>query len=245
MTDSAIFTPFTINNVEFKNRILRSSVGGRMSNYDATFTDVWKNFEKRFADGGLSAIISTTFQVNKDRVSPLQYPSIADQRFVPYLKKFISGVKKDSPDCRYIVQIGDPGYTTYMSLFSKEQDSRSSSSGFDLGFGYNNTRTAMSNAEIEKAISDFADAAERVKAAGADGLEITATKGYLIHQFLNPAINRRTDDWGGSVDNRFRFLQRIVKAVRERVGRDYLFGVRLSAADFNHSPLQISLLRLR
>ncbi len=244
MTDSAIFTPFTINNVEFKNRILRSSVGGRMSNYDATVTDVWKNFEKRFADGGISGIISTTFHVNKDRVSPLQYPSIADQRFVPYLKKFISGVKKDSPDCRYIVQIGDPGYTTYMSLFSKEQDSRSSSSGFDLGFGYNNTRTAMSNAEIEKAISDFADAAERVKAAGADGLEITATKGYLIHQFLNPAINRRTDDWGGSVDNRFRFLQRIVKAVRERVGRDYLFGVRLSAADFNHSPLQLSLLRL-
>jgi len=77
MTDSAMFTPFTINNVEFKNRILRSSVGGRMSNYDATVTDVWKNFEKRFADGGISGIISTTFHVNKDRVSPLQYPSIA------------------------------------------------------------------------------------------------------------------------------------------------------------------------
>lgn len=243
MTDSVIFTPFAINNVQFKNRILRSSVGGRMSNYDATVTDVWKNFEKRFADGGVGGIISTTFHVNKDRVSPLQYPSIAQQRFVPYLKKFIAGIKQDSPDCRYIVQIGDPGYTTYMSLFPKEQDSRSSSSGFDLGFGYNNTRTSMSDAEIEKAITDFADAAARVQAAGADGLEITATKGYLIHQFLNPGINRREDDWGGSADNRFRFLQRIVEAVRDRVGRDYLFGVRLSAADFNYSPLQLSLFR--
>src|SRR5690242_18440207 len=186
MTDSAIFDPFTINRTAFKNRLLRSSVGGRMSNYDATVTDVWKNFEKRFADGGVSGIISTTFHVNKDRVSPMQYPSIAQDRFVPYLKKFIAGIKRDAPDCRYIVQIGDPGYTTYMSLFPKEQDSRSSSSGFDFGFGYNNRRTAMSEAEIEKAISDFADAAGRVQAAGADGVEITATKGYLIHQFLNP-----------------------------------------------------------
>ncbi|MEO8304986.1 MAG: NADH:flavin oxidoreductase [Betaproteobacteria bacterium] len=243
MASSVIFTPFTINNVQFRNRILRSSVGGRMSNYDGTVTDVWKNFEKRFADGGVGGIISTTFHVNKDRVSPLQYPSIADQRFVPYLKKFVAGIKRDSPECKYIVQIGDPGYTTYMSLFPKEQDSRSSSAGFDLGFGYNNTRTMMSNAEIEMAIGDFANAAERVRAAGADGLEITATKGYLIHQFLNPGINRRTDDWGGSADNRFRFLQRIVEAVRDRVGRGYLFGVRLSAADFNYSPLQLSMLR--
>lgn len=243
MDDSVIFTPYTINNVRFENRILRSSVGGRMSNYDGTVTDVWKNFEKRFADGGVGGIISTTFHVNKDRVSPLQYPSIADQRFVPYLKKFIVGIKRDSPDCRYIVQIGDPGYTTYMSLFPEAQDAKSSSAGFDFGFGYNNTRTMMSHDEIEKAISDFADAAERVRASDADGLEITATKGYLIHQFLNPAINRRTDDWGGSVDKRFRFLQRIVEAVRARVGRDYLFGIRISAADYNHSPLLLSLLR--
>lgn len=238
-----IFTPYRINRVEFTNRLLRSSVGGRMSTYDGTVTDVWKNFEKRFADGGVGGIISTTFHVNRDRVSPLQYPSIADDKYVPYLKKFIAGIKRDSPDCRYIVQIGDPGYTTYMSLFSEPQDAKSSSSGFDFGFGYNNTRTMMSHAEIEKAISDFADAAGRVQAAGADGLEVTATKGYLIHQFLNPCINHRSDDWGGNIDKRFHLLQRIVEAVRARVGRDYLFGIRLSAADYNHSPLLLSLLR--
>ena len=82
MANSVIFTPVTINNVQFKNRILRSSVGGRTANYDGTVTDVWKNFEKRFADGGIGGIISTTFHVNKDRVSPLQYPSIADDRYV-------------------------------------------------------------------------------------------------------------------------------------------------------------------
>jgi 2,4-dienoyl-CoA reductase (NADPH2) len=244
MADSVIFTPFKINNVAFKNRILRSSVGGRMSNYDGTVTDVWKNFEKRFADAGVAGVISTTFHVNKDRLSPLQYPSIAEQKFVPYLKKFIAGIRQDQPDCRYIVQIGDPGYTTYTSLFPESQDAKSSSSGFDLGFGYNNTRTMMSGAEIEKAIGDFASAAARVRDAGADGLEVTATKGYLIHQFLNPGINRRDDQWGGTAERRFLFLQRIVDAIRERLGPDFLFGVRLSAADLNYAPPVLSLLRL-
>ena len=80
MSKIAFDSPYTIKNVWFKNRILRSSVGGRASNYDGTVTDVWKNFEKRFADGNVGGIISTTFHVNKDRVSPLQYPSIAERQ---------------------------------------------------------------------------------------------------------------------------------------------------------------------
>jgi 2,4-dienoyl-CoA reductase (NADPH2) len=241
---SVIFTPFTINNVRFENRILRSSVGGRMSNYDGTVTDVWKNFEKRFADAGVAGIISTTFHVNKDRVSPLQYPSLAQDKFVPFLRRCIAGIKRDRPDCRYIVQIGDPGYCTYTSLFAQPQDAKSSSSGFDLGYGYNNTRSMMSEAEIEQSIRDFADCAARVRDAGADGLEVTATKGYLIHQFLNPGINRRSDAWGGDPDKRFRFLQHVVEAIRERIGRDFLFGIRLSAEDRNYSPPVLALLRL-
>lgn len=244
MANGGIFTRVKINNVWFENRILRSSVGGRTANYDGTVTDVWKNFEKRFADGGIGGIISTTFHVNEDRVSPLQYPSIAKDSYVPYLKKYIAQIRGADGHCKYIVQIGDPGYATYTSLFPERQDAKSSSWGFDLAFGYNNTRTAMSDAEIERAIADYARAAGRVQASGADGLEITATKGYLIHQFLNPVINRRTDKWGGSADRRFHFLERIVKAVRERIGRDYLLGVRLSGADYNYSPVPLSLFRL-
>jgi 2,4-dienoyl-CoA reductase (NADPH2) len=243
MSRIAFDSPYTIKNVWFKNRILRSSVGGRASNYDGTVTDVWKNFEKRFADGNVGGIISTTFHVNKDRVSPLQYPSIAEDKYVPYLRKYIAGIKRDRPDCRYLIQIGDPGYSTYTSLFAEHQDAKSSAAGFDLAFGYSNRRVHMSVAEIEHAIADYADAGERVRASGADGLEITATKGYLIHQFLNPAINRRTDEWGGDPDRRFLFLKKTVDAVRARVGADYLVGIRLSAADFNYSPLQLSLFR--
>lgn len=239
---SVIFQPLTVNGVTFKNRVLRSSVGGRTGNYDGTVTDVWKNFEKRFADGGVGGIISTTFHVNQDRLSPPQYPSIAGPKFVPYVRKYIAAIK-DATDCRYIVQIGDPGYATYSSLFAEEVDAKSSSSGFDFAFGYRNRRTGMSKPEIDKAIRDFADAAARVQDARADGLEITITKGYLIHQFLNPAINRRTDQWGGDADRRFNFLRRILEEVRARIGRRFLLGIRLSGEDFMARPLLLALFR--
>ena len=238
-----IFTPHKINQITFENRILRSSVGGRTCNYDGTVTDVWKNFERRFAQGGVGGIISTTFHVTDDRLSPPQYPSIAKDKYVPYLQKYIAQIKGGPYACKYIVQIGDPGYTTYTSLFPEERDAVSSSNGFDAGFGYNNTRHEMHKDEVWKSVEQYAAAAERVKTAGADGVEITATKGYLIHQFLNPGINRRTDHWGGDKDKRFHFLKETVKAVRKRVGRDFLLGIRLSAADYNYSPILLALFR--
>jgi 2,4-dienoyl-CoA reductase (NADPH2) len=61
----------------------------------------------------------------------------------------------------------------------------------------------------------------------------------LIHQFLNPAVNRRTDEYGGSVDNRFRLLEEIVSAIRREVGPDFLFGVRLSASDYHRRPFNV------
>lgn len=244
MPDSAIFRPLRVKGIEFENRLLRSSVGGRCCNYDGTVTDVWKNFEKRFADAGVGAVISTTFHVNRARLSPFQYPSIAEDRYVPYLRKYIPQIKGGKYDCKFIMQIGDPGYATYSSLFPQAEDTVSSSAGFDLAFGYGNTRREMSVADITRSIGEYAAAARRVREAGADGVEVTATKGYLIHQFLNPGINRRTDDWGGDADRRFRFLEEIVREIRRTVGDDYLFGIRLSGADFNHSPLALAIARL-
>lgn len=236
-----IFDPVTINGVAFPNRLMRSSVGGRTCDYDGTVTDVWKNFEKRFADGGVGGIISTTFHVNQDRLAPLEYPSLARDEYVAPLARYIEEIR--ATGCRYIVQIGDPGYATQTSLFAQDVDAKSSSGGIDFIYGYNNRRIAMTDAEIRKAIADFADAAQRAHDAGADGVEITATKGYLIHQFLNPGVNRRRDDWGGSAEARFRFLREIVTAVRRRVGRRFPLGIRLSAADHGGVPRLFQLLR--
>lgn len=232
-----IFEPLTLNGVTFKNRILRSSMGGRSARYDGTVTSVWKNFEKRFALGGVGGMISTTLNVNRFRKSPLEYPPISEDKYVPALRRAVSEIR--STGCRYLIQIGDPGSATQTGLFPEPEDSHSSSSGLDMIYGYGGRHVSLGDEGIRLAIRDFGDAARRVRDTGADGLEVTASKGYLIHQFLNPAVNRRKDDWGGDHERRFRFLGEVVKEIRSQVGRDFLFGIRLAAEDYNYLPVNL------
>ena len=238
-----LLEPFQIKNVTFANRMLRSSMGGRTSYYDGTVSPAWVHFEKRFAHGGVAGIISPTISVNEMRQSPLEYPSLHDDRFIDPLREAVREIKSGSPrgpdGCRYIIQIGDCGGHTHTSMRPQDADRVSSSAFFDFLFGYHVTARAMSTVEIDSTIDDFRKAAGRVKKAGCDGVEVTASKGYLIHQFLNPAVNRRTDKYGGSVDGRFQLLEEIVKAIRGEVGHDFLFGVRLSASDYYRRPFNL------
>lgn len=87
---------------------------------------------------------------------------------------------------------------------------------------------AMSKREIKKLIGDFIDAAERCKKADVDAVELHAAHGYLIQQFLSPYTNQRTDEFGGSFENRMRFLEEIVTGIKERNGKDYPLIVRLT-----------------
>lgn len=82
--------------------------------------------------------------------------------------------------------------------------------------------------EIERIISEYADAAERMKEGGLDGIELEAY-GHLMDQFWSPATNTRDDEWGGSLENRMRFSMRVIDAIRDRVGPGFIVGMRLVA----------------
>ena len=88
---------------------------------------------------------------------------------------------------------------------------------------------AMSKREIHKLQQDFINAAYRCKLAGVDVVELHAGHGYLIQQFLSPNTNHRTDEYGGSLENRMRFIAEIIAGIREKCGRDYPLMVRLTA----------------
>jgi 2,4-dienoyl-CoA reductase-like NADH-dependent reductase (Old Yellow Enzyme family)/thioredoxin reductase len=88
---------------------------------------------------------------------------------------------------------------------------------------------AMSRREIHRLINDFADAALRCQKAGVDAVELHGGHGYMIQQFLSPNTNLRTDEYGGSFDNRMRFVTEIIQGIRDRCGRDYPIIVRLTA----------------
>lgn len=87
---------------------------------------------------------------------------------------------------------------------------------------------AFSHREIKKLVKQFVDAAVRCKEAGVDGVELHAAHGYLLQQFLSPNTNKRTDEYGGSFENRMRFIKEIIEGIRERCGRDYPLIIRLA-----------------
>ena len=95
----------------------------------------------------------------------------------------------------------------------------------------------MTLAQIKEAVQSFAEGARRAREAGLDGVELHGANGYLITQFLSSAINDRTDEYGGVLANRARFVREIVQAIRARVGRDFHLQMKISATEFNNAML--------
>jgi 2,4-dienoyl-CoA reductase-like NADH-dependent reductase (Old Yellow Enzyme family) len=91
---------------------------------------------------------------------------------------------------------------------------------------------AMTNEQIEETTQRFATTAGLAERAGFDGVEVHAAHGYLLSQFLSPLVNRRTDQWGGSLENRARFLHDVVRAIRGTVRPSFAVAVKLNSADF-------------
>ena len=102
------------------------------------------------------------------------------------------------------------------------------------------TPRALSEAEIEILIADFGKAAARVKAAGADGVEIHMAHGYIINQFLSPIVNKRTDEYGGSLENRMKLALETLQAVRKQVGPDFPISCRISADEYMEGGLRLA-----
>lgn len=98
--------------------------------------------------------------------------------------------------------------------------------------GFINPPRALRHEEIEAIIAEFIQAATWAKQAGFSGVQIHGAHGYLISQFLSPYHNRREDEWGGSLENRMRFLVRIYEGICQSVGNDFLVGLKLNSADF-------------
>ncbi|GGP37858.1 NADPH-dependent 2,4-dienoyl-CoA reductase [Shewanella saliphila] len=93
------------------------------------------------------------------------------------------------------------------------------------------TPSAMSGRQVRSTIKDYATSAALAKKAGYDGVEVMGSEGYLINQFISSRTNKRTDKWGGSFDNRAQFPVKIVEAIREKVGKDFIIVFRLSMLD--------------
>jgi 2,4-dienoyl-CoA reductase-like NADH-dependent reductase (Old Yellow Enzyme family) len=232
VSEDVLFEPLRFRNLTIKNRILRSNVSGRFDNYDGSGTQARINWEEKFARGGVGAIVSSYSPVDvRGRILP-NYATIDRDARIDFWREVGEAVHRH--DCKFILQLSHSGRQQDVggveNLGRKALSSTSKTESFH-GFECQ----AMTLDQVHETIRAFAAGARRARAAGLDGVELHAANGYLITQFLSSAINDREDEFGGSLENRARFLLEIVRAIRREVGHDFHLQVKISAVDHNNA----------
>jgi 2,4-dienoyl-CoA reductase-like NADH-dependent reductase (Old Yellow Enzyme family) len=231
MENDIIFQPLEFRRLTVKNRIFRSNISGKFDNEDGSLTQTRINWECKFAAGGVGAIISSYVPVLMNGRIIAGYATIHRDDFIPLWQRLGEAVHQF--DCKYIMQLSHSGRQMDIpGVHNKNRRSLSSTSRKESLHGF--LCRAASKAEIEELIAAFAAGAWRAREAGLDGVELHAANGYLFTQFLSSGINDRTDEYGGSLQNRARFLREVIGAIRARVGRDFHLQVKLSAIDRNN-----------
>lgn len=228
---ATIFEPLRFRSgLDVKNRLLRSSIAGKFDDYNGFGGNARINWEESFAAGGAGAIISSYIPIAVRGRILTEYATIDDDDKIPFWREVVRRVHRH--DCRYIMQLShsgrqrdQPGIENLYTTAQSSTDRRDYFHGILCH--------AMSVEEIRDVVRLFADGAERARRAGADGVELHGANGYLITQFLSSGINDRTDEYGGSVENRARFALEIIRAIRQRVGRDFHLQMKINAVDEN------------
>ena len=227
-----LFEPLVFRNLTIKNRVLRSNISGRFDNYDGTGTQTRINWEVKFAKGGVGAIISSFVPVHpRGRIIP-NYATIYDDDRIPFWRAVGEAVHRY--ECKYILQLSHGGRQRDVPDLQYPKG-QSSTDDKDPLHGFECDR--MTIADIREVVAAFAEGARRARDAGLDGVELHGANGYLITQFLSSAINDRKDEYGGSLENRARFVLDVVRAIRARVGRDFHLQMKISATEYNNAFL--------
>ncbi len=220
-----LFSPIRINALEIKNRIAYPSLGLLYSK-NGRLNDRYFNYFEERANGGAGLV--TVGPVGVDFIgSGAIALSLADDEAIPDFRK-LSGIIKDG-GARAWVQLFHAGAYSHPMFVDGQQPIAPSA----VYSRYSQTTPReMTVEDIHQVQEAFALGAERAKAAGFDGVEILASAGYLITQFLSPRTNQRTDNYGGSFENRVRFPRELIELVRKRLGSNYPLTIRMAGDDF-------------
>jgi 2,4-dienoyl-CoA reductase-like NADH-dependent reductase (Old Yellow Enzyme family) len=224
---AALFEPIEINGMALRNRSVRSATWTGMAEPDGRYSDKIIKFSAKIARGGVGLIITGFAYVLPNGKALAGQAGIHSPAMVSDLKKLTEQVHKANG--KICMQIAHAGAQTMMRE-KKGQPFWGPSAVPNKAFG--NTPKAMSQREIKETVHAFGRAAGRVKKAGFDAVELHGAHGYLVGQFLSPATNKRSDRYGGSIENRARFLFQIYRAVRKTVGRDFPVLIKLNCKDF-------------
>jgi N-ethylmaleimide reductase len=230
MTSPSLWQPLTLGRVELQHRLALAPMTRNRADADGTPGDLVAEYYGQRASLGL--IITEGTQPSADGQGYLNTPGIYTAEHVAGWRKVADAVHADGGSLfiqlMHVGRISHPDNTPHHrqavapSAIAPEQEMFTATGSQPIP-----TPRELSAEEIQNVIAEFRHAAASAIAAGADGVEIHGANGYLLHQFLSPNANHRTDSYGGSVANRSRLTVDIVQAVADEIGADRV-GIRLS-----------------
>lgn len=220
--DDPILLPYTLKHLELRNRVFSSAHEPAYSE-DGMPKDRYRNYHVEKARGGVALTMTAGSAVVAED-SPPAFGNLHayDDAIVPWIQRLTDGVHEHGAAC--MIQITHLGRRTSWS----HDDWLPVVSASPVREPAHRTIPKIAEDwDIERIIGKYADAAERMQSGGMDGIEIEAS-GHLFDQFLSPLTNQREDAWGGDDDRLMSFPTAVLEAIRDRVGTDFLVGVRMA-----------------
>ncbi len=236
---SSVFTPLPLPcGAQLPNRLAKAAMEENMAIDDHLPGDAIFRLYETWAKGGVGLIITGNVMVYHGAMTGPGGIALEQNTPLEPFKKWAKAAQYQTS--QVWMQINHPGRQVYAAMGGKVLSP--SDIPLDLGkhsklFGQ---PKAMNEAEIADLIERFTITAKRAIEAGFNGIQIHAAHGYLLSQFLSPLTNKRTDQWGGSLENRARLLIDIVKSVRAAVPSTTAISVKLNSADFQRGGFDAS-----
>jgi len=214
---------------EVKNRFFKSAMSEILGTVDHQVSQGLVKLYRQWAMGGAGVLVTGNVMVDRKALGEPRNVVFDEQADVSKVAQWASAATANKTDCW--VQLNHPGKQSPNAINSDPVAPSAIPLGKGLEKFFNQPRE-LSEQEIKAIIRKFAYSAKLAKDAGFTGVQIHGAHGYLVNQFLSPHHNRRDDDWGGSIENRMRFVKEVYQAIRAEVGVTFPVGIKLNSADF-------------
>lgn len=221
---SDLFSPIRIQHMEVKNRLLMSAMSINFGvDENCHVTDQLTEYFATRARGGVGMMLVGGGGVHPSGQELPDLPQMYEDSCIPALKRMVNRIKEY--DVCFGVQLMHGGRQSYLP-------EKVAPSAIPAPAVVKGEVRALKTEEIKELAGSFGQAARRCREAGFDFIELHGAHGYLINQFLAPNSNIRTDEYGGSFENRTRFLFEVIEAVKNIAGADYPVGIRINGNDY-------------
>lgn len=221
-----LFDKAKIGNVTLQNRFLKASSWEALATKEGHLTPALFDIHKELAEGGAGAILTGYASDTKEEKPNPGMIGIYNDSFIPELKKLTTLVHEKGS--KIFLQIAYGGSFSNLKPPSKIIYGPSAVPSQITKI----TPIEMTKENIEEIVEAFAKASKRAKEAGFDGVELHGAHGYLLSSFLTPYYNQRTDEYGGSIENRARIIIEILKAAKKSTGENFPILIKLNSADY-------------